>query len=316
MFVVVSVLIGLSAIAMVGARSIPKETVPYTSYFDESVTGLEVGSPAKFRGVTIGSVSRIEVAPDRRHVKVSYDLTVAVLSQLGLANARGENTRMPLAPNLRAQLNATGVTGIKYLQLDFFDAQAAPLETLPFDVGNHHIPSQPSSMKNIEASVVETADHLPEVTTRLIAVLDRVQRITDQFEQQNLPERLGSVLLHADHTLAIVDGKVAQIDARELSQQAQATLASFQGVATRANQVLDRVSAEKGLLSSVQRASDAVGDAAQNADGLIGGELERTLHDVSEAAASIRELADTLERNPDMLIKGRARSIPTERAQR
>jgi paraquat-inducible protein B len=36
-------------------------------------------------------------------------------------------------------------------------------------------------------------------------------------------------------------------------------------------------------------------------------ELADTLRDVGEAAQSIRDLADTLERDPDMLLKGRAK---------
>jgi len=306
LFVVVATLLGLFLVALVGARSIPKETVAYTSYFDEAVTGLEVGSPVKFRGVTIGTISRIEVAPDRRHVKVSYDLTVAVLGQLGIAPERGEKTRLPIAPNLRAQLNATGITGIKYVQLDFFDSSDARLPQLPFPVGENHIPTQPSSLKDIEASVVRTADHLPEVTERLLRLLEHVQRVAEQVERQDLPERAGGVLAHADRTLTTLDAKLAQLDTRELSHQASATLSTWQKTAAHANVLLERVGHEQGLLSNAERMSDSLGDAAHHADELMS-ELERTLHDVSEAARSIRALADALERQPDMLLKGRNR---------
>jgi paraquat-inducible protein B len=36
--------------------------------------------------------------------------------------------------------------------------------------------------------------------------------------------------------------------------------------------------------------------------------MEETLRDVQEAAKSIRKLADALERDPDMLLKGKARN--------
>ena len=90
-FVVGSVLIGLTAAALLTAQTMQIVTVTYTSYFDESVTGLEVGSPVRFRGVTIGNVSAIDVAPDRRHVEVTYALGVKVLKRLGLAGTgRGQ----------------------------------------------------------------------------------------------------------------------------------------------------------------------------------------------------------------------------------
>ena len=306
LFVVSSVLVTLTAIAYFGAQSMPKQTVTYSSYFDEAVTGLENGSPIKFRGVTIGNVSRIDLGPDRRHVKVSFELTVAVLDQLGIARGSGEKTRLPVAPNLRAQLSSTGVPGIKYVQLDLFDDARAALAELPFPVGDHTIPAQPSSMKNIEASVVQTADRLPEVTEQLINVLTRVQRVTEQLEGQNLPARAGAVLAHADKTLATLDERLAQLDTRGLSQDSRAVLATWQGTAVRVNQMLDRVNGERGLMASAERVSDSLGVAAQNANG-FSTELEHTLRDVSEAAAAVRELADALGRQPDMLVKGRGR---------
>ena len=60
----------LTTVAVLGARSLQKEVGRYVSYFDESVQGLDVGSPVKFRGVTIGTVGGIDVAPDHRHVEV------------------------------------------------------------------------------------------------------------------------------------------------------------------------------------------------------------------------------------------------------
>ena len=43
----------------------------YVTYFDESVQGLQVDSIVKFRGVDIGTVRKIGVAPDQRLVEVS-----------------------------------------------------------------------------------------------------------------------------------------------------------------------------------------------------------------------------------------------------
>jgi ABC-type transporter Mla subunit MlaD len=307
LFVVAALIFGLCTIIYLGARTIPKETVTYASYFDESVTGLEVGSPVKFRGVTIGNVSQIELAPDRRHVKVAYELTVAVLDQLGIARGVGEKTRLPIPPSLRAQLNSTGVTGIKYVQLDFFETQQLLKTELPFAVSDRTILAQPSSMKNIEASVVQTADRLPEVTEKVLTLLTRFERIANQVEQERLPERAGFLLTHLDHTLNNLDEKLTQLDTRGLSQDGRAMLSSWQGTAARANRLLDRMDGDRGLLSSAERFSSSLGDAASNANGFTT-EMEHTMRDVSEAAAAVRDLADALERQPDMLIKGRARA--------
>ena len=84
------VILGIAAVLVVafglGAQSMRKETVAYHTYFNESVQGLDVGSPVKFRGVTIGHVSAIEVAPDHRHVQVTEELDVNDIKRLGLTS--------------------------------------------------------------------------------------------------------------------------------------------------------------------------------------------------------------------------------------
>src|SRR5579863_3446765 len=89
LFVVLGVVAGIGSIAALGARGLRKDTVTYQSYFDESVQGLDVGSAVKFRGVTIGSVSAIDIAPDHRHVAVQCQLERTQLSELGLGSVRG-----------------------------------------------------------------------------------------------------------------------------------------------------------------------------------------------------------------------------------
>src|SRR4051812_10430040 len=135
LFVVVGLVMALSTGAVLGARSMRKEVARYVSYFDESVQGLETGSPIKFRGVTIGNVGWIDVAPDHRHVEVTSELGVAELSRLGLDVAagmtvRGAPKKLEMATDMRVQLASSGLTGVKFLQLDFFPVDT-PAPVLP-----------------------------------------------------------------------------------------------------------------------------------------------------------------------------------------
>ena len=82
MFIVVALVLGVAAGGYFGSRALAKKTLGFLTYFDEPVTGLEVGSAIKFRGVTMGQVSRIKVAHDFRHVEVGYELEVGALLQL------------------------------------------------------------------------------------------------------------------------------------------------------------------------------------------------------------------------------------------
>jgi hypothetical protein len=56
-------------------------------------------------------------------------------------------------------------------------------------------------------------------------------------------------------------------------------------------------------LGALQRSAKQLEAFVDHVNG--GGELERTLQDVGEAARTLRTFLDTLERQPDMLVKGR-----------
>jgi phospholipid/cholesterol/gamma-HCH transport system substrate-binding protein len=279
LFVLSGVVLALGAAAWLGAWSLHPQVGRYVSYFDESVQGLEVGSPIKFRGVTIGSVSKIDVAVDHRHVEVTSDLGTKVLSRLGLDVAEGPvdhdaAKKLEQAIDLRAQLASAGVTGVKFLQLDFFTVADHPAPVLPFAVPRNYIPATSSTMKDLEDSVVRTMNDLPMITQQVASILRRIDLLIRE----------------------VSDGK--------LIANVIATLAGLQDVLVRVNAVLVNVDGDKGLLQSVQRGSSAFGDAARTVDGL-GGQLEATLVSVQEAAKSVRKLAGALEQEPDMLIKGR-----------
>src|SRR6478735_7047917 len=137
LFVLAGIAASVATMVLIGAQSMKTETVSYHTFFNESVQGLEVGSPVKYRGVTIGHVSQIEIAPDRRHVDVLNELDVADIKRLGLAAAdvsTRKKTRFLVPPDLRAQLASQGITGVKFVQIDFFDPRSNPPPVVPFPV--------------------------------------------------------------------------------------------------------------------------------------------------------------------------------------
>ncbi len=308
LFVVLGFIVAMGTIVELGARSLKKTTVTYKSYFDESVQGLDVGSPVKFRGVTIGSVAVIDVAPDSRHVEVTLELDVDKLNDLSLnVVGAGKNARIAVPPDLRVQLGSAGITGVKFILIDFFVVKDNPIVPLPFPVPENYIPSAQSTMKNLEDSVVHAVDRFPEVATQIVALLAKMSRILDDVDSKHLPEQLSATLGNANHAIDDLKSSLQGVDPTKLSQQAQETMANVNGTLSRTSALLDRLQSDKGVLASAERASNAVNDMAHGARGL-GSELEETLRDVQGAAAAVQRLGDELDRDPDMLLKGRSRS--------
>jgi phospholipid/cholesterol/gamma-HCH transport system substrate-binding protein len=307
LFVVVGFVLSGTTVFYLGARSLKKEVVSYQTFYDESVQGLEVGSSVKFRGVTIGNVSAIGVAPDGRHVDVTSDLAVKDLTELGLGEGIGKSARIRVPPDLRAQLASQGITGVKFLQVDFFDVKDNPVPVLPFPVPENYLPAAVSTMKNLEDAVVRAVDRLPEVATNIAKVTDQISRLLDDVESKKLPENAALTIKQANNILDDLQKTVKQLNAGRLSSEAQKALANLNTTIVRANAMIEHIDGDKGLLASAERASGAVGDVAAGARG-VGQELGETLRDIQEVTASIQRVADALERDPDMLLKGRSRS--------
>src|SRR4029453_2596029 len=173
LFIVLTIGMGIASLFWLAQGRFRRDTFPAVAYFNESVQGLDVGSPMKFRGVPVGIVSDITIAPDRRHVQVTSDVYWDVLRRLGI-RAEGPDPRssMPfIDADLRVQLASTGITGVKYLDVDVFDPARTPLPELPFPTPWNCIPSQPSTLKSLGDALTEVANRLPAIGDQASAVL-------------------------------------------------------------------------------------------------------------------------------------------------
>lgn len=303
-FVVGAVLSGLAAAVLVTEQALHRATVDYTSYFDEAVTGLELGSPVTFRGVKIGNVSAIDVAPDRRHVEVTYALGVAVLARLGLVGTTlGKETRISVPPNLRVQITSTGLTGTKFLQIDFFDAATAPVPTLPFPVQTNYIPATPSTMKNVEEAVVRAVDQLPALTRSLGELVGGMNALLDEVTRHGLPDKAATTFIEASRLIGSLQAKLDEVPAAALSKDLSASMKAATAALGKLDLVLTRLDGDQGLLSTLQHTSESMSEVAGPR---LGKNLEQTGRELREAASAVRQLMEALQRDPDMLLKGRS----------
>jgi phospholipid/cholesterol/gamma-HCH transport system substrate-binding protein len=302
LFVLLGLGLSLAFVITLGARNWNEESVRYVSYFDESVQGLELGSPVKFRGVSVGRVSGIGVAPDQRHVQVTSELTVPDLQRLNLGGA-GEG-ELTVHPDLRAQLAQAGITGVKFILIDYFDTTDYPLPELPFPVPSNHIPAAPSTLKGLESTVVKTADNFPQIAEELLSTMTRLSAVMADVQRVKLPDQASDALGQVNVAMKTLNTELDQLDAGELSKSVRTSLAAFDATTVRITHLIDRLEREDGMLASAERSFAMVGDMARG-NSSLGPEMELTLREVRGAARSIRRFTDALERDPDMLLKGR-----------
>jgi paraquat-inducible protein B len=275
LFVVTALATVVGVTFWVGSNLFQRESFEAISYFDESVQGLEVGSPVKWRGVTVGTVRNLTVAPDGRHVQVTSDIFVDALERLGLEQPKPGGAFID--PRLRVQLASAGITGIRFLQTDFFDPARHPPPELPFAPPWNYVPSTPSTLKSVEASVLEILNRFPAVEGQAEEALAALRR-----------------------TLASVDGLVAMLQAEDGAFND--LLVQLRSTAARLERALEE--AELGTTTaSLRSTSGRVGEAAAGVTDARE-ELAAILVSLREALESVRALADSLERDPSTLLRG------------
>jgi ABC-type transporter Mla subunit MlaD len=151
-FVIVATVIAVATVIWLGASRFFESTQPFVTYFSESVQGLEPGSALKYRGVPSGRVRTIHIAPDGELIEVLLDVDTRSAQAL------------KKDPTLRATLELSGITGLRYIEIDRRTGEAlnqAP--TLSFKPPYEVIPSTRSSFKAIQVALEDVYNRIMQL---------------------------------------------------------------------------------------------------------------------------------------------------------
>lgn len=158
LFVIGAVLLLVCMLIFLGLGSLRKDKVMLETYFNESVQGIDVGSPLKFKGVKIGSIERIRFVFNKYHdikeVPFRYVLVEMALDPDAPLDSGGASLREALAREvengLRIRIAPQGLTGTAYLEMDYVN----PYANKPLPIGwapeYPYVPSSPSTIARLE----------------------------------------------------------------------------------------------------------------------------------------------------------------------
>lgn len=317
LFAVVGVAVLALALVMVGGRWFAASEQALLR-FDNSVFGLQDGAPVVFRGVRVGQVLRIRLAPvagGEVATLVTAELDRARMAELLGPNASGALVPQLVARGLYARLATQSLlTGLLYIDLDL--RKGAPPATAVASVdGLPQIPTEPNTLQTLKAQL-EQVD-VAQIAEDLAAVAANTRALVGNPELAHTIERASAAAL-AVQQLA----QALRVQVGPLSAAAQRTLGAVDQAAARADAaaaaVQQTAQGSAPLLASLRRSSDALAvtaltlSTAVDADSSLRQNADRALQDVARAARSLRELTDTLERHPDALLRGRqAQPQPT-----
>ncbi len=175
LFVIAATTLVVGGVIALGSGKLFKATEMIETSTTESVTGLQVGSPVRYRGVPIGQVSEIAFAdrcyPDEDQspdfdyaspvvirMKVRIDVFGPERSELFTKDlARG------VAKGLRARMKQEGLTGGIYVELDLLDPRQFPEPEIACVPLFPYVPSAPSVLSQLLANVEQITQHLAEL---------------------------------------------------------------------------------------------------------------------------------------------------------
>jgi paraquat-inducible protein B len=290
----------------------------FETYFQESVQGLDVGSPVKYRGVTLGRVTETALvsatyepndlaetrAPTFRLVMVRFEVDADRIR-------RNIDAATAIQLGLRARLASQGLTGLSYVELDFVDPQRFPAQSVPWQPRDAYLPSMPSTIAQVQSAAERLVARLQGVDVERLAA--SVQQVLDDAHVELTSGDAHQTLAAATALLKTLDAGVEGADlpgtAADLKATSGAVRALAQGSQTRellagAIRAVDRLDdAAKGLpallatLQATARRLDA-GAADVQAD------LVPVLRDARAAASNLRETSEDLRRYPAGVLLG------------
>ncbi|MBW1801131.1 MAG: MCE family protein [Deltaproteobacteria bacterium] len=226
----------------------------YVVYFNESVQGLTVDSPVKYRGVSIGRVHSIGVAPDAKLIQVILKI----------------ESRQNMETGIVAQLKTVGITGSMFVELDrkmIGETDRTPPLSFPSEYPI--LASKPSDISELFRGVDDVLNKIRSFD--LEGISDRIKLTLDSINLAIADLKVNDISRKIDVLLDNVNQTVIDADLKGISKNVNNILS-----AKRWNSILDGVEeASKSLNDVMERANRVMvlGEKSlQRVDGILSDE--------------------------------------------
>jgi phospholipid/cholesterol/gamma-HCH transport system substrate-binding protein len=259
----------------------------YQAFVDESVSGLNLNAPVKYRGVDVGKVRDIRLNP-------------ANTEQVRLVFAIERGT--PIKEDTEAVLKTQGLTGIAYVELSGGGRNAQPLP--PPKPGEYPvIKTKPSLLSRLE-------NVLTSLMTKLDTTSDAVNAILSEENRAAFKSALADIAVVsrtiAGRKDALDSGIASAARTFENTSRASAQVGPLIDRINRSAEAIEKMGNEVAQTSAgAGRTVESVGADVKRFTAETLPELERLLGELRTLAVSLRRLSEQTERDPRGLLFGR-----------
>jgi len=287
LFVMVGILIGVGIIVWIGASKYFQKGSTYVTFFDESVQGLQMDSSVKYRGVDVGRVERIRVAPDFKLVEVVMKVEL-----------EGD-----LQQNTVAQLKTAGITGIVFIELDRKkpeDPDRSP--HISFAAEYPIIPSRPSELRLILTGVDDVLQNIKAIDFKGLS--DQFKSAGKATENLLSGKKMNSIMSHLESMSAGLDRAVGRIDGIIAEGKIEGILSETRDSLVEAKTLIGSVRKEVEALKLAETGEKAnrVVEGIDQRSRAITTELRVSSENLQQASETLQRLLERLNTTPSDLI--------------
>lgn len=241
-FVIAAVMLGLVGLVLLSSDALQSPDRFIETYVDESVQGIDVGTPFKLRGVKVGSVSKIAMVSSMYETRKMYVLIRIALDKSSLSIADDEfedEVDEQIERGLRLRLVPQGITGLSFVEADLFpDSTKPPLE-IDWEPDVIYVPSMPSTMTLISQSIERIAEQLN--TLNLDKIGGDIENITGDLSKTvvHMEKLMGNTAMASEEVVENV--RKASNDLPEITANLKRTTDQLEVIINSSDQDIDQV---------------------------------------------------------------------------
>ncbi len=331
LFVISATVIGVIGIVVLGVGTLLQKKTIVETYIDESVQGLDVGSPVKFRGVLVGKVEQItltsvEYPTRRRYVLVRAGLTSNVF-QFPLADAGSPGFQTEIAKGLRVRLAAQGLTGTAYIEADYVDPARNPPLEIDWQPNYPYVPSTQSRITQLGDSIERILQNIEEINIQRLTQgieksLSAITKVAEGADLEKIGRQTNALLAEVRETNRQLKDLVGGPELKKAVEDAAIAAGTARQILERADKPLTQLVADlpktaEGINRLIQNLDSVTADLPETSaqlkqtllrlNRLIAGQqrdIEKTVQNLRVISENMKELTDSSRKYPSQVLFG------------
>lgn len=333
-FVISAVAIAAVTAVVLGAGALFKDKVLIETYFEESIQGLDIGSPIKFRGVQVGKVEDISFVhqayeTDKHYimVRIALDAKSLVKRYKQDAALMEKELQRSIEKGLRIRLSYQGITGAAYLETDFFDPKRSEKLKITWTPRNIYIPSIPSTITRFSDTMERIMIRLEQIDIEAITgglertvialsktmdeidftgITEQTEKLVEEVRQTN--HHIQKVINKEKVDSILADAAKTASKTRQIVERTERPLSQFVRDLPEASENLESLT--KSLQTStadLPEVLERLNKTLRRIDNIVSAkqqDVEVSIENFRRASENLKDITENAKRYPSQIIFG------------